>query len=126
MQSVFLSMLTVAKGTSTVTENIFENRFKCVPELSKMGAKISVLGSSCVIKGARKLIGTTVKATDLRGGAALIGAGIKAKGETIVENIDLVERGYDNIELKLRNLNVDIVKIKEHENWNRRKRKLKN
>ncbi len=116
MQSVFLSMLTVAKGTSTVTENIFENRFKCVPELSKMGAKISVLGSSCVIKGARKLIGTTVKATDLRGGAALIGAGIKAKGETIVENIDLVERGYDNIELKLRNLNVDIVKIKEHEN----------
>lgn len=116
MQSVFLSMLTVAKGTSTVTENIFENRFKCVPELSKMGAKISVLGSSCVIKGARKLIGTTVKATDLRGGAALIGAGIKAKGETIVENIDFVERGYDNIELKLRNLNVDIVKIKEHEN----------
>ncbi len=116
MQSVFLSMLTVAKGTSTVTENIFENRFKCVPELSKMGAKISVLGSSCVIKGARKLIGTIVKATDLRGGAALIGAGIKAKGETIVENIDLVERGYDNIELKLRNLNVDIVKIKEHEN----------
>ena len=57
-----------------------------------------------------------MKATDLRGGAALIGAGIKAKGETIVENIDLVERGYDNIELKLRNLNVDIVKIKEHEN----------
>ena len=116
MQSVFLSMLTVAKGTSTITENIFENRFKCVPELSKMGAKISVLGSSCVIKGARKLIGTTVKATDLRGGAALIGAGIRAKGETIIENVDFVERGYDNIELKLRNLNVDIVKMKEHEN----------
>lgn len=116
MQSIFLSMLSVAKGTSTVTENIFENRFKCVPELSKMGAKISVLGSSCVIKGTRKLIGTTVKATDLRGGAALIGAGIKAKGITIVENIDFVERGYDNIESKLKNLNVDIVKIKEHEN----------
>ncbi len=116
MQSIFLSMLSVAKGTSTITENIFENRFKCVPELSKMGAKISVLGSSCVIKGARKLIGTTVRATDLRGGAALIGAGIKAKGETIIENADFVERGYDNIELKLKNLNVDIVKIKEHEN----------
>jgi len=116
MQSVFLSMLTIAKGTSTVTENIFENRFKCVPELSKMGAKISVLGSSCIIKGVKKLVGSDVKATDLRGGAALIGAGIRAKGVTIIDNCDFIERGYDNIEFKLRNLNVDIKKIKEQIN----------
>lgn len=116
MQSVFLSMLTVAKGTSTITENIFENRFKCVSELSKMGAKISVLGSSCVVKGVKRLIGTNVKATDLRGGAALVGAGIKARGTTIIENVDFIERGYDNIEFKLKNLNIDIKKIKEHVN----------
>lgn len=116
MQSVFLSMLTVAKGTSTVTENIFENRFKCVSELSKMGAKISVLGSSCVIKGVKRLHGTIVKAADLRGGAALIGAGIKARGTTVIENGDFIERGYDNIEFKLKNLNIDIKKIKEHVN----------
>ena len=110
MQSVFLAMLSVAKGTSVITENIFENIFKCVPDLVKMGAKISVSGNVAIIDGCRKLVGQQVKCHDLRGGAALVGAAIKAKGTTIIENCELVERGYENLEFKLKNLNVNIVK----------------
>ncbi len=107
MQSIFLSM---ARGTSVVTENIFENRFKCVPELIKMGAHISISGSSAIIKGTKRLIGKDVTATDLRGGAALIGAGLKAKGVTCINNCEFVERGYENLEYKLKKLDVDIIK----------------
>ncbi len=110
MQSIFLSMLSVARGTSVVTENIFENRFKCVPELIKMGAHISISGSSAIIKGTKRLIGKDVTATDLRGGAALIGAGLKAKGVTCINNCEFVERGYENLEYKLKKLDVDIIK----------------
>ena len=92
MQSIFLSMLSVARGTSVVTENIFENRFKCVPELIKMGAHISISGSSAIIKGTKRLIGKDVTATDLRGGAALIGAALKAKGVACINNCEFVER----------------------------------
>lgn len=110
MQSIFLSMLSVARGTSVVVENIFENRFKCVPELTKMGAHISISGSSAIVKGTKKLIGKNVIATDLRGGAALIGAGLKAKGITCVNNCEFVERGYENLEYKLKKLDIDIIK----------------
>lgn len=72
MQSVFASVLTTAKGTSLIIENIFENRYKYVNELRKMGAKITVEGKICIIKGTRKLFGANVEATDLRGGASLI------------------------------------------------------
>ena len=112
MQSVFASMLTTAKGTSIVVENIFENRYKYTEELVRMGAKISVEGKTAVIKGVRKLYGANVKATDLRGGAALILAGTVAKGTTKIENIEYILRGYEKIEQKLKSLGVDIKQIK--------------
>lgn len=110
MQSIFLSMLTVARGTSVITENIFENRYRCVPELVKMGAKISVSGSNAIVHGSRKLIGQKVKCTDLRGGAALVGAAIKARGISTIENVELIERGYEKFEIKLKKLNIEFLK----------------
>lgn len=104
MQSIFASMLTIAKGTSIVVENIFENRYKYTQELNKMGAKIIVEGKSAIIRGTRKLYGTSVKATDLRGGAALVLAGLVAKGTTKVEDIGYVLRGYQDFNTKLKNI----------------------
>lgn len=111
MQSVFSAMLTTAKGTSIIVENIFENRFKYTQELNKMGAKITVEGKSAIIRGVRKIYGANVKATDLRGGAALVLAGLSAKGITKVENIEYILRGYENFDKKLRNINADIQMI---------------
>ena len=98
MQSIFTGMLTTAKGTSTVlatvkgtsviVENIFENRYKFIQELTRMGAKTTIEGRTAVIKGVKKLYGANVKATDLRGGAALVLAGTVAKGTTKIENIE--------------------------------------
>ena len=111
MQSIFLSSLTIAKGTSIITENIFENRYKFVPELIRMGAKITVESKSAIIKGVRKLYGTNVKATDLRGGAALVLAAIAAKGITKIENIEYILRGYEEFDKKLQKIGVDINKV---------------
>ena len=108
MQSIFASMLTTAKGTSIVIENIFENRYKYIQELNRMGAKISIEGKTAIIKGVRKLYGTTVNATDLRGGAAMVIAGLMAKGTTNIENIGYILRGYEKLENKLTSLNADI------------------
>jgi len=109
MQSVFVGMLTVAKGTSMVVENIFENRFKYLAELKRMGAKVTVEGRTAVIKGVRKLSGTTVKSTDLRGGASLITAGLVAKGKTKVTDAEYILRGYEEIDKKLRKLGANII-----------------
>ena len=114
MQSVFASMLTVSRGTSIVVENIFENRYKYMSELKKMGAKITIEGKTAVIKGVRKLAGTKVMSTDLRGGAALVTAGLVAKGKTEITNIEYILRGYEGLDKKLRNLGANI-KIKEGE-----------
>ena len=111
MQSVFSAMLTTAKGTSIIVENIFENRFKYTQELNKMGAKITVEGKSAIIRGVRKLYGANVKATDLRGGAALVLAGLSAKGVTKVDDIEYILRGYENFDKKLRKINADIQMI---------------
>ena len=108
MQSIFSTALTLAKGTSMIVENLFENRYKYTQELIRMGAKISIEGKTAVIKGVRKLYGATVKATDLRGGAALVMAGMVAKGDTRVENIEYILRGYEGFDQKLKNLGVDI------------------
>ena len=108
MQSVFASMLTRAKGTSIVVENIFENRYKYINELRKMGAKVTVEGKICVIKGTRKQYGTNVAAKDLRGGASLILAGLNAKGTTVIENAKYILRGYEDLDKKLRVLGADI------------------
>ena len=109
MQSVFASMLTTAKGTSIIVENIFENRYKYTQELNKMGAKITVEGKSAIIRGTRKLYGAEVKATDLRGGAALVLAGLVAKGTTQIDNIEYILRGYEKIDDKLKKLGANIV-----------------
>ena len=108
MQSIFATALSTARGTSMVVENIFESRYKYTQELIRMGAKITVEGKTAVIKGVRKLYGTTVKATDLRGGAAMVLAGISAKGRTTVENIEYILRGYEKFDEKVRNLGINI------------------
>ena len=114
MQSVFASMLTVSRGTSIVVENIFENRYKYMSELKKMGAKITIEGKTAVIKGVRKLSGTKVMSTDLRGGAALVTAGLVAKGKTEITSNEYILRGYEGLDKKLCNLGANI-EIKEGE-----------
>ena len=108
MQSVFAACLATAKGTSLIIENIFENRYKYINELRKMGAKITVEGKICVIKGTRRLYGASVDATDLRGGASLILAGLNAKGKTVVNNAKYILRGYENLDKKLQSLGAKI------------------
>lgn len=114
MQSVFGGMLVMAKGTSVITENIFESRFRYCQELSRMGAKIDISGSNAIIKGVRKLSGAKVEATDLRGGAALLMGGLMAKGTTRIQKIEYIARGYEKLEEKLRDLGANI-KIEEGE-----------
>lgn len=94
-----------------IVENIFENRYKYTQELVRMGAKVTIEGKTAVIKGVKRLYGASVKATDLRGGAALVIAGIAAKGTTNVENIEYVLRGYEKFDEKIKKLGIDI-KIK--------------
>ena len=113
MQSVMASTFTIAKGTTIIVENIFENRYKYVQELNKMGAKITVEGKSAIIRGVRKLYGATVKATDLRGGAALVLAGLVAKNTTVIENIEYILRGYEEFDKKIRQIggNIEVTSI---------------
>lgn len=108
MQSVFGSMLTTAKGTSIIVENIFENRYKYINELQRMGAKITIEGKTAIIKGVRRLNGAVVSSSDLRGGAALVTAALGAKGKTTVENIEYILRGYEKLDSKLQELGANI------------------
>ena len=108
MQSIFGALLITAKGTSVITENIFESRYKYAQELIRMGAKINVEGRTAIIKGTKKIQGTNVVATDLRGGAALIMAGLYAKGITQIDNIHYILRGYEKIDEKLKKLGAKI------------------
>ena len=114
MQSVFTAITTTAKGTSIIVENIFENRYKFVQELARMGAKTTIEGRTAVVKGVRRLHGANVKATDLRGGAAMVIGGLAAKGKTTVDEIKYILRGYEDFDKKLRNLGAKIY-IKEGE-----------
>jgi UDP-N-acetylglucosamine 1-carboxyvinyltransferase len=112
MQSQMMALLCLSEGTSIFHESIFENRFMHCGELVKMGANIiNVTDNTCMVKGVNKLIGTTVKASDLRGGAALVLAGLASEGITEVVNISHVERGYEHIENTLKNLGANIAKI---------------
>ena len=108
MQSIFGALLITAKGTSVITENIFESRYKYAQELIRMGAKINVEGRTAIIKGTKKIQGTNVVATDLRGGAALVMAGLYAKGITQIDNIHYILRGYEKIDEKLKKLGAKI------------------
>ena len=108
MQSIFGALLTTAKGTSIITENIFESRYKYVQELNRMGAKINVEGRTAIIKGTKRIQGASVVASDLRGGAALVLEALAAKGVTQVDNVHYILRGYENIVDKLKNLGAKI------------------
>ena len=111
MQPQFTVALTLAEGTSIVTESIFENRFKYADELSRMGANIKVEGNTAIIDGVHKLTGARVSAPDLRAGAALVIAGLAAEGITIVDDIVYIQRGYERFEEKLRCLGAEIEKV---------------
>ena len=100
-------------GTSIINESIWESRFQYTEELNKMGAKISAHGKTAVFDGVEKLVGAPVYATDLRAGAALIIAGICAEGKTEVFNLSHIDRGYENIEEKFRNLGAKIERVVE-------------
>lgn len=113
MQSVFGSAFTIAKGTSIIVENIFENRYKYTNELKRMGAKVTIEGKTAIIKGVKKLVGAEVNSTDLRGGAALVLAGLAAKGQTTVNNIEYILRGYENLGEKLNSLGAKVEKVGE-------------
>lgn len=108
MQSIFGALLTTAKGTSIITENIFESRYKYVQELTRMGAKIKVEGRCAIIKGTKKIEGANVIATDLRGGAALVLEALVAKGVTEIDNVYYILRGYEKMEEKLKKLGAKI------------------
>jgi len=111
MQAQFMALNSVARGTSTVTETIFENRFMHVNELMRLGAQIRVDGKVAVVEGVQRLSGATVMATDLRASASLVIAGLVAEGETLVDRIYHLDRGYDRMEAKLRGIGADIERI---------------
>ena len=112
MQAQFMALNAIAQGSSLVTETIFENRFMHVNELVRLGAKIQVDGKSAIIEGVPQLSGATVMATDLRASASLVIAGLVAEGETVVDRIYHLDRGYDRMEVKLRALGADIERVK--------------
>ncbi len=115
MQPQVSAVLTCASGTSMITESIFDNRFRYVDELRRMGANISVEGKVAVIEGVERLKGAPVRATDLRAGAALIVAALGAEGTSEIYDIFHIERGYENMEIKLRELGANIIKADEPE-----------
>lgn len=115
MQPQIATLLTLAEGTSIITESIWDQRFGYVDELRRMGADITVNGSVALIEGTGKLTGAPVKACDLRAGAALIIAGLAASGITEIEDIFHIERGYDSMDVKLRAIGADIRKVSEPE-----------
>lgn len=125
MQPQMATLLAVSKGTSIVTESIFENRFKYVDELARMGATIKVESNTAIIEGVEKLTGAVVSAPDLRGGAALVIAGLMAEGFTIVENVEYIERGYEKFEHKMQQLGAAIVKVDSEDTKAIKKFKLK-
>lgn len=111
MQPQISTLLTIAKGTSIINEGVWDNRFRYTEELQRMGAQISVDGKIAVIEGVDTLVGAPVRATDLRAGAAMIIAGLMAKGETSIENINYIERGYEDVVGKLVHLGANIKKV---------------
>ena len=108
MQSQMMSLLSTIKGTSIITETIFENRFMCVSELKRMGSNIKIEGRTATIQGVENLTGAEVRATDLRAGAALILAALAAKGESVISGVKHIDRGYVEIEKKLKGLGAAI------------------
>ena len=113
LQAQFMALMTIANGTSTIRETIFENRFMHVPELGRLGADIRVEGDIAIVRGVEKLKGAPVMATDLRASVSLVLAGLAAEGETIVNRVYHLDRGFDRLEEKLSSVGADIARIPE-------------
>ncbi|MFQ5785653.1 MAG: UDP-N-acetylglucosamine 1-carboxyvinyltransferase, partial [Alphaproteobacteria bacterium] len=113
LQAQFMALMTVAEGAAMVTETIFENRFMHVPELSRMGANITIHGASALVRGVPALIGAPVMASDLRASVSLVLAGLAAEGETTVGRVYHLDRGYERLEEKLAACGADIERIRE-------------
>ena len=111
MQAQFMSLMCVAEGAAMLTETIFENRFMHAPELNRMGARINVHGASAIVRGVTRLQGAPVMATDLRASASLVLAGLAARGETIVNRVYHLDRGYEAIERQLAGCGADIERL---------------
>lgn len=111
MQAQFMAYLSMAKGSSVISESVFENRFMHVQELLRMGAAIKIEGRTAVIRGIKDLTGATVRATDLRAGAALMIAAFMARGQTCIANSEHIDRGYENILEKMSSLGAEIIRI---------------
>jgi len=112
MQAQFMTLDCIAEGSAKITETIFENRFMHVNELVRLGARIEVDGHTAMIHGVDRLSGATVMATDLRASASLVIAGLVADGETVIDRIYHLDRGYDQMEAKLRGIGADIERVK--------------
>jgi UDP-N-acetylglucosamine 1-carboxyvinyltransferase len=112
MQAQFMALNTIAEGSAIVVETIFENRFMHVQEMRRLGAQIDVEGNTAVVRGIPMLEGATVMATDLRASASLVIAGLVAQGETVVDRIYHLDRGYERIEAKLTQIGANIRRIK--------------
>lgn len=113
MQPQLSTLLSLARGTSIIIETVFENRYKYVDELLRMGANIKVEGRCAIITGVEKIRGATVAARDLRGGAALILAGLVAEDSTEIEDVKHIDRGYENVEEKFKSIGVDIKRVQK-------------
>jgi UDP-N-acetylglucosamine 1-carboxyvinyltransferase len=111
MQAQFMALNTVASGVSKVTETIFENRFMHVQEMQRLGADIDIDGNTALVKGVSELEGATVMATDLRASASLVLAGLVAKGQTVIERIYHLDRGYEDLEEKLNALGANVKRM---------------
>jgi len=114
MQAQYMALMTQAEGASTVVETIFENRFMHVGELVRMGADIQISGNTAVVRGATKLMGAPILASDLRASASLVLAGLAAAGETLIDRVYHIDRGYETIVKKLGDIGADIERITEN------------
>jgi UDP-N-acetylglucosamine 1-carboxyvinyltransferase len=113
MQAQFMALMAVTPGRSSITETVFENRFMQVAELNRMGAEIRIEHNTAIVNGVKRLSGAEVMASDLRASAALVLAGLVARGETKVSRIYHIDRGYDQIERRLKALGADIERVKD-------------
>ena len=113
LQAQMTSLMSVSDGAAMITESIFENRFMHIPELARMGANVTVHGSSALVRGVDALIGAPVMANDLRASASLVLAGLVAKGETMISRVYHIDRGYERIEEKLAACGADIERLDE-------------
>jgi UDP-N-acetylglucosamine 1-carboxyvinyltransferase len=118
MQAQFMALLTLGEGDSVITETVFENRLRHVAELNRMGADIRVKGNHAIVRGVPMLSGAPVMATDLRASAALVIAALAAEGKTTIKGLHHLDRGYDNLELKLRQLGAKLQRVEDDDEAN--------